>query len=173
MTYPLVPFTAGSKDSAAVLNAAFNVDRYAFCPTDQSVLNSAVLVNSTYLTLSVAANSTYLFDTLLMFDANTTADFQWNWSLPASSFMRQAFWTSSTAAATADATIFHQAADSVGPATSGGVAAGTYMTLIPCGIIITAGSGGTAVLQFAQAVANNTNATVLKGGSWIHLRKVA
>jgi hypothetical protein len=171
MTYPLVPFTAGSKDTAAKLNTAFNWDRYAFCPSDQSVLNSAVLVSSTYLTLSVEASSWYLFDTLIMFDANSTADFQYNFSLPSGSFIRQALWASNTSAAATDATIFHNAVD-LATGTSGGVSIGTYMSLIPCGLIITSTTPGTCVFQFAQNTANNTNATTLKGGSWMHLRKV-
>lgn len=171
MTFPLVPFTAGSKDTAAALNTAFNWDRYAYTPTDQTVNNTVTLVNSTNLVLSLAASASYIFDTLIMIDTNATADFQYNFALPSGAFIRQSFWASNNADTTTNAGIYHFAAD-LAASIIGGVATGTYMSGRPTGIIITGVTAGNCQFQFAQNTANASN-TVLKGGSWLHLRRVA
>jgi hypothetical protein len=170
--YPLVPFVAGRDLTADSVNLAFNIERYAITLLDQSVLNSATLVNSTYLFLSVAAKAVYVLRSLVIYDANATADIKFQFTLPSGTFIRTAAWLSGTGAAATDATIFHQCADS-GAWTAGGIAAGTYMSAKTVGAIFIGGTGGNCQLQFAQNTANNVNATVLKSGSFLYLRRVA
>jgi len=165
-------FAAGQKLTAALLNAEFNKDRIAYTSGDQSRVSSTVLTNAIGLVLPVEANAWYIYDGLLMYDTNTTADFKWDMTLPTSSFVRNSPWmTSASVAGAVDAPIYHAAYDA-GSSDAAGVAAGTIMTIRPTGLIIVSTTSGNMQMRFAQNVSNAT-ATVLKGGSWMRLVKIA
>lgn len=170
--YPLVPFVAGSAATASSLNNAFNVERYAYQSGDQSVLNSTTLINSTFMVLPVASNGIYVLRSLVIYDANATADIQYQFTLPSGTFVRTSIWGSGTTAAATDATIIHSASDT-GLLTAGGVATGTMMTCKTVGCIFIGITAGNCQFQFAQNALSNVNATVLKKGSFLYLRKVA
>lgn len=167
---PLVPFVSGSKFLMSSLNAAFDVDRTCFMTGDQSVISNIVLTNVAQLVLPVVASAQYALDSLIIYDTNATANMQLKFALPAGSVDRTAIWVSGTGALTADATIFHQAADSI-TWTVGGVAAGTYMTARPGGVIYISSTSGNMQVQFAQSTSTAVN-TLIKGGSWVRLRRV-
>jgi hypothetical protein len=169
---PLVPILAGSDATAATINAALDaVMRTAYQAVDSSpVNNSTVLVSSTYLTLPVAASTTYLFDGVIFYDATAAADFKNSLALPVGSTGLASPWGSDTAAASVSATIEHDAFTSLTWAT-GGVASGTVMCSRPTGKFSTDTLGGSVTFQFAQNVANVSNA-ILKAGSSIRLIKV-
>lgn len=164
-------FAAGQKLTATLLNAEFNRTRTVSTPGDSTpVVSSTTLVSATSLVLSVEAGATYKFEAETIFDTNATADFKGLFALPAGSFIRLSEWASGAGAAATDATIFHDAIDS-GAFVCGGIAAGTFMTARPAGIIIVGGTAGNCQFQFAQNVSNATG-TILKGGSWMTLTKV-
>lgn len=168
MTFPLVPMVSGADLTADLLNDALSIERVVIATADQTVASSTVLVNSTYIFMSVAANAFYTLDMFLIYDAPAAGDFKYDWTVPAGGFFRKSQWASGTTAATTDATIFHQA-DDVLTGAAGGIAAGTYMTSRPVGVLATI-SAGTLQFRFAQVAASGS--TILKAGSWMRLTRV-
>ena len=167
----IVTFAAGEKITAAKLNRAFDITRTEWQESDQIVNNSTTFVSSTFLTLSVEANSSYKYKAFLIYDTNSTADFKHNVLLPAGAAVRHGTWTPTATVSATNTTIAVDALDATTFA-SGGVALGTMMTLRPSGLIAIVGTAGSVTIQFAQATANASN-TTLKTGSWIELTKVA
>lgn len=169
---PLVPFTAGQDLTAAVLNAAFDVQRLAFQPSDSApVNNSTTLVSSAFLTLPVEANSIYYFEGHILTTSATAADVKNALSLPAGSTGLIVPWGSDTAAASASATITHDATTTLTWAT-GGLGTGTTFAGRPEGYLDIGAIAGDCVFQFAQQTATGSN-TVLKAGSRMKLTRVA
>lgn len=168
---PLVPFTAGQNITAAALNAAFDITRVAYQSVDQTMNNSTTYVSSTGLTLTIEASSNYLYESLIMFDTNSTADFKQKLLLPAGATVRIARWSSPTTGTAIDSVVEHDAITVVEIA-SGGVAAGTVMSTRASGLIQNSTAAGSVTVQFAQNAANVSN-TLLKTGSWIRLTKVS
>lgn len=168
---PLVSFLSGSRFTASSLNTAFDWNRTCFKATDQSVISTTTLVNVTSLVLTVESNSTYIFDSTIIYDTNAAADIKVQFTLPSGTFIRVACWLSNTALGATDATVFHNAQDT-GLWTAGGFAAGTFMSMLPTGTIITGATAGSMQFQFAQNTSTAVNTTI-KAGSWINLRKVA
>lgn len=168
---PLVPFVAGQDLTADVLNAAIDVTRTAYQSVDQTVNNTTTYVSSTGLTLSIGASEVHVYESLIMFDTNTSADFKQRLLLPASATVRIARWSSSTVGTAIDTAIEHDAI-TVTEIQSGGVASGTIMSTRATGLITNSTAAGSVTLQFAQNAATVVN-TVLKIGSWIRLTRVA
>lgn len=158
---------SGADLTADLLNDALSIERVVVATADQTVTASTVLVNSTYLLMTLAANAIYTMDMLLIHDSPAAGDLKYSFTLPAGCFIRKGAWASSSAVAATDGTIFHQADDLITGST-GGVAAGTYMTARPTGVIATI-TGGTLQFQFAQLAASGS--TILKAGSWLRLTR--
>jgi hypothetical protein len=168
----MVAFTAGQRLTADALNDEFNRRRRVYQAADQSVLNSAVLVSSSDMVLSVEANSVYSVDMYLVHDANTTADFKYNLSLPTGAVaVKHSRWGGTASDTTVAAAVNRQSTDVNGYDLSG-VGAGTRVTSKPSCIIVISTTAGNCTFQFAQNTANNTNATFLFAGSWIELYKL-
>jgi hypothetical protein len=165
-------FTAGQTLTADLLNAEFNRRRRVYQTGDQSVLNSTVLVSSTDMVLSVEANVFYTVSLYVIVDANTTADFKYNLLLPASAVcVKHSRWGGVAADTTTSAAVNRQSTD-VNTYDLSGVGAGTLVTNLPQCIIAIAGTAGNCTFQFAQNTANNTNASILRAGSWMELVKL-
>lgn len=162
-------FTAGQRVTADALNAEFNRDRMVTQDADQTVNNSAVLVSSNYLILSVEANSSYVFSAFLIHTGPTTADFKYNLLLPSGALVRQGTWTPVAAVSSTNTTIAIDALDA-STYNSGDLGTGTMVTMRPTGLVVVSTTAGDAVVQFAQGSAVATD-TVLKTGSWMNLVK--
>lgn len=169
----LIPFVSGEDLTAARLTAAFDATaRTAFQLVDApAVNNSTVLVSSTYLTIPVEANSSYVFEAHIIFTTTSTADFKNSLLPPSLSTGLVVPWGSDTAAASVSATIAHSASTILTWAT-GGLGTGTLFASAPKGFIDTDIAAGNCVFQFAQQNAEASN-TILKAGSWLRLTKVA
>ena len=116
------------------------------------------------LTFELVANATYMLHGNLRINAHTTPDFKFQWSLPASAIV-DGHVTAFDGSADETVLNFNETA-----ATSiAGVSADGSMSM--AGVIITAGTAGTAVLQWAQ-VTPDANDTTVKAGSWISLRRI-
>lgn len=169
---PLVAFAAGQKLSASDLNTAFDWDYEKYQSADQSVTNSTTLVSSNDLVAPVVANGIYVVRMYLVYDCNSTADFKYQLTLPASGVVvKHSRWANAAADAAINSAVNHDSQD-VTTYNLGGVAAGTIMTALPRAIIALGATAGNCTLQFAQAVSNGT-ATILKAGSVMNLRRVA
>lgn len=165
-------FTAGQKLTADLLNAEFNRRRRVYQTGDVSVLNSAVLVSSTDMVLSVEASTFYTVRMYIVYDANTTGDFKYNLSLPTGAVVvKHSRWGGAAADTTENAAVHRQSADQNGY-DLGGVGAGTRVTATPEAVIVTSTTAGNCTFQYAQNTANNTNASFLFAGSWMELIKL-
>lgn len=166
------PFTAGQRMTADALNAAFNRRRKVFQTSDMSVLNSAVLVSSTDMVLSVEASGIYAVSLYLVTDANTTADCKYNLLLPTGGVaVKHSRWGGNASDTATNSAPQRQSTD-VNSYDLSGVGSGTRVTSKPEAIIVISSTAGTCTFQFAQNTANNTNASVLFAGSWMQLDKL-
>lgn len=163
-------FVAGQNLTAAALNDQFNLIRMRRQQVAQTVNNSTTLVDSNYLTLSVKANTNYIFEALILYTADAGADFKFNISLPTGSTLRIATWTNLTTGAAIDSPIAHDAITTQ-PWPMGGVT-GTVMSSRPTGVITIGSTAGSCTIQFAQNTATVSNCD-LNSQSWIRLTEVA
>lgn len=165
-------FTAGQKLTADLLNAEFNKKRKAYQTSDVSVLNSATFVSSTDMVLSVEASGIYSVSLYLVTDANTTADFKYQFLLPTGAVcVKHSRWGGAAADTTENAAVHRQSADQVGYDLSG-IGAGTRVTSKPEAVIVISSTPGNCTFQYSQNTANATNASFLFAGSWMMLEKL-
>lgn len=137
---------------------------------DQSVNNTTVLVNDAELFIPLTAiNTRYLFHAAVRYSTNTTADIKFTFTVPAGAGLVFGGIGADTAAAgTTNAGV--NFTSSIGPATQP-YNGGTEAWLVLHGSLLTAATTGNLQLQFAQAVANVSNTTVLNA-SWLRAEAV-
>lgn len=169
-------FTAGQKLRAAELNAlAIGVAMTA----DVTVNNSATLVNATGLSIPLEANSSYGLDGWLHWTSDPTADIKFMYTYPAGC---TGFWAGigpvrDTAPVAGSERKNYVDFGSVALTSALGFAgddefsATVYVSGIPRGYIVVAGTAGTLQLQFAQNTATVSN-TILRAGSWLRVTKL-
>lgn len=139
---------------------------------DLVVNNSVTLEDSPDLVLPVAPNGSYVLESQLIIDTDSTADSQIAFSTPAGSGIRLAYWADDGAATSIQSNLYHNAIDSGGPVVFGGISFGTMITGRPCGWFINGPNLGEVRVQFAQNVAEVLN-SALKTGSWMRLTRIA
>ncbi len=164
---------AGAKVRASVLNAALPIVGRA--RADVSVTSSTTLTDADIgLAVALEADSIYLWDAYLAYDAGATGDLKLAFTVPAST---TGHWAAlgigtGTTGSIGDMSAIRAAGYGSGNTLSLGGSA-SFSGLLACravGFIDTAGTAGTLQLQFAQNTSNGT-ATILKGGSWIRVVK--
>lgn len=121
----------------------------------ETVNNSATVQNDDTFTFSVSANKIYKVTAFLPITTNGTADFKFNFSLPASAVMYGSC-TSETGAWLE----FTQAAERDVPVS------GTALYLSIIATIVTSGTAGTATFQWAQNTMTVVDTQVL-AGAWM------
>ncbi len=173
-------FTAGSVLTAAQLNTHLRDNLnwlkpvFARKTSDTSRSSTTTFADDPHLTVAVEANTVYVVQCNLAYvsTSTTAGDFKMQFTAPASSaFQGSAHtYTAAGAAATDDV--------------SGGLTLTTTLSCgvvatgdpnNPCwigGILVTAGTAGNFVVQWAQS-ASNATATVLKTNSYLALQRVA
>lgn len=127
---------------------------------------SDTTLTATGLSLPLLANSKYWLEMFVGVDANTTADWKYDWTAPAGTTMTHSPWASgpTLGAGVLDGTLFHDRISGLGPVSAGGANAGTVITGRMIGTVRTAGTAGNIVFRFAQNVSNATP-SVLKADS--------
>lgn len=168
---PLNPFVAGRELLASEFNDSVDAAiRTRYQTADQTRNNSSTFLASPDLVMPVAANALYTFESCILYDSSTTADFKHEWQLPAGSGISIATWTSTTSGNAVDSPIAHDVLSGFSFA-SGGAGIGTVMSCRPCGVIAIGATAGDLVIRFAQNTAAAVN-TRLVLGSWIRLSRV-
>lgn len=140
---------------------------------DVTVTNSTVLADG--IVVPVLANAEYDVEALLIYEAPTANDFKAGFNWPSGSMV----WgmlglISGSAGTTGDLQPF--AFGSPAPDTTfnlGGGGAGSQLTALLRGTLVTGGAGGNLRLRFAQAVAAAATSAVLKAGSTLQVRRIA
>lgn len=167
-------FAAGAKLRASEINAVLPI--FDLLGTTISKSSSTTMTDVTGLAVAVEANSTYVWDGYIAFNAGATGDFRCAWAVPASTTGHWAMWGLSTGSTGGVGTMNGARIDGYGDAnflTAGGSdAAGGVMAVAPRGYLVTAGTAGSFQMRYAQ---NTSNATALAivSGSWLRLVKVA
>lgn len=163
MTSPL--FVAGQRVTAADLNAL--QPTLAVKASDQTVNNSAVLVNDTALAVALAINAIYIFELGVIYTSGTTPDIKVGFTIPtgaATAFGHDYFDT----ALTRDMRSYLVAPTS-GLAMGGNVG-GTIGRMF--GTVTTVGNSGNMQVVWAQNTANASD-TVVKAGSYLAVQRVS
>lgn len=139
---------------------------------DQTVNNSAALVNVTGFSFPVVTSATYQWRCDLFYDSSTTEDIQFAFTWPGGSTVRWGGQSMMDVGATSPGVVKNATQNTSGVGiTYGGSGAGTVITGALVGEII-AGGNGTVQMQMAQAAAAATN-TVLRARSRMHVVRVA
>ncbi|MDB4872541.1 MAG: hypothetical protein JWL97_3545 [Gemmatimonadales bacterium] len=141
---------------------------------NKSILNNT-LANDTDFAYTVAANATYVLNGFLICsNAAATADFQCQWTAPASATLSWAVEGQPTTASAISGTITTNVKSLTDPCQLGTWGTGTNaMTGIVNGVLVISATAGTFQFQWAQVTTDGTNATVLQSGTWMTLTRVA
>lgn len=125
---------------------------------NQSVTNSSTLVDSSYLTFSVAASTTYTARFVVFFITNNSADFKYAITGPASPTIvnyKDAYQTATTASSTSFGTSVQ-------------VLSPTGQSRVVVDLLVQNGSNaGTVTFQFAQDVATSGQTLTVYKGSYV------
>jgi hypothetical protein len=132
---------------------------------DQTVNNSATLVNDANLAVSLAASAAYGIELHLVYNSNASANFKANWSLPAgATFVRQQYLAAAGAAT--------QHSTSTLATVSGYTGTGADAALDIWAYVTTSTTAGTLQLQWAQASANVSD-TIVRDGAFLIVRRLS
>ncbi|HET6504622.1 MAG TPA: hypothetical protein VFG87_28065 [Amycolatopsis sp.] len=137
---------------------------------DQTVNNSAVLVNDSTLFLAVNSTATYEISGIIRYNSGTTPDIKFAWTGPTSATF---YWSCNgldTAASGVTGTVSRQAlaiADTVGIGGTGNDLAADIH-----GILTVSSTSGNLQFQWAQNTANASN-TIVRANSFLIARQIA
>jgi len=156
-----------------------DVDDLAWAPlvarlsSDSSAVNnSTTLVDVTGLAVTLSTNAEYWVEGLLIYNSSTAADIKFSWTIPSGATGSWGVFGAQTGTAGVLASINTAQAAWTGNGACGGAGVGTQMVAMPRGVIVTAGTGGSFQLRFAQNSADATN-TVVNAFSAIRADRVA
>ena len=135
--------------------------------------NTAVLADDPHLKMAVDPNAAYIVEAMLVYTATAAADVRMQWTGPAGS----SYLGSPDAVASADtsggvAATINRRGITLGSDTAHGGAGGQSLIARPVGRFATGATGGYLTLQWAQQVAEASDATML-AYSWLKLTRVA
>lgn len=155
-------WAANTMLTASDVNTYLTQNMWVQKPSTESVTSSTTLQNDNDFSFSVAANTKYWIKGLLSIDGASTAGWKAGWSLPAGCTMRWATFAAADPSVGFTAVEFAAYTESTTNALAATVGGGQYHPVFLRGILVTGGTAGTAVLQWAQNSSNAT-ATVIEG----------
>lgn len=128
---------------------------------DQTVNNSAVLVNDTALLIALPIAGTFRWRTVVFHDSSTTGDIKFAHTIPAGAVMRWGMHGLASGAAGTSADGQFAATTVSGTAlVGGGAGAGTTVMSTLEGEVVMGGTAGNLTLQWAQNTADPSDAIV-------------
>lgn len=165
------PFLAGQKLRAADLNDLFPV--LCRATADTSRTSSTTLLNATGLAATLEANTAYLIDGYLAYDAGETGDLRAAFSIPAGA---SGHWSmlgigTGTTGSIGDTSAVRASALTTAIAVGGSAAFSSALVALPRGYVLLGGTAGAVQLQFAQNTSSGTPTTI-RAGSWLRFTKV-
>lgn len=169
----MTSFPAGAKIRASELNRALPL--YGSATADTSKTSNTTLGDATGLAVALEADSIYIWDAYIAYDAGATGDLKLAWSVPSGTTGHWCMWGLSTATTGSIGDMVAIRATSYGATTltlGGSASFSGFLAARGAGYIDTAGTAGNFQLQFAQNTSNGTS-TILKGGSWVRVVKQA
>lgn len=159
----------GEVVTAARINDWFINTLFAVKTATESVVSSTTLQDDDDLSVTVAANASYIIELMLSYDGLAASDLKTSLTLPAGATIVGAVQAmAQTAAATTD----DFSAGWTGAINPGCLGAGTAAAMFGRGLLTVAGTGGLVTLQWAQ-LASAATAVRLFAGSYLFLRRVS
>ncbi len=165
-------FLAGQTLTAAALNAEIFDWRpvYVRKSADQTQSNTTTLLNDTHLFVSVAANLTYAFELVIIYEAGTAADYKWALTFPAGATMS---WGNNEGDLSMAYLPLGFSSYTSGSATGlGGAGIGSGRAMVVHGNLVMGSTAGTLRYQWAQTAATVEN-TKTSAGSHLILTRLA
>lgn len=166
-------FSATEVLTAANMTTYLAQQAIALKTADESVTSSTTLQDDNEITFSVAANTDYWLEALIIFGADPTADLKVQWVGPASATLD---WVTdgagSAAAATVEVVSRTMQSISSTPSHGGVTNNSTIVCALHKGLLRVAGTAGTFKLQWAQ-LASVATATIVKADSVAILTRVS
>jgi len=158
-------FSAAEVLTAANMTTYFVQQAIVIKAADESVTSSTTLQDDNEITFSVAANTDYWLEALIIFSADPAGDLKIQWSGPASATLD---WITdgggSAAAATVDVVSRTMQGISSTPGHGGVTNNSTILCALHKGLLRVAGTAGTFKLTWAQ-LASSVNATFVRADS--------
>jgi hypothetical protein len=175
-----LPFTTGASaadaptDEAAMMNAVDTAlaGLWVNKAADQTITSSIVMTNDAALFVPVAANSQYMVQCYLIYQAAAASLIKVGWTGPAGATMNWVTNGLSTAVTAATNGVIIKANQVIADTPAMGAAGAGVSVVAPMVGWLTTTTGGTLQFQWAQSVSGGTG-TVVKAGSRLWLRKVA
>lgn len=165
MVYPVI--NAGKRITTALLNAMIPVTVYK--SADQTVNNSATLVDAADLSFTADANATYRIRLWASYSSNTTPDIKFNWTIPSGASMQR--YTLGPPVGTTDTTTttvtMRRRSSTDAPQGGDG---NTNFTTYNEEVILRTTNSGDVKLRFAQNTANASD-TILRADTFIEYRR--
>lgn len=136
---------------------------------DESLASNTTLQNDDELFVTVAANTTYKVEAVLIYSGATTGDMKVAFTWPTSATMPWGLLGYTTALAFQ--AVAFSAPSSGTPFSVGCNGAGNDLVLYLSGTLTVGSTAGTLQIQWAQA-ASDATATIVRAGSWLSLTPV-
>lgn len=172
MTRVSIPAGHGPTPTEWALLLSYAQPLVARKTADESVTSSTTAQNDDQLLLSVEANADYELTTMIIYTADTGGKLAITWTAPAGATLD---WIHGSADSTVSATsgITWWGSGTIATSHSIGAAGtGTPCIARPYGILRIGSTAGTLQFKWAQML-SNVNATTVKSGSFIQLRRLA
>lgn len=154
------------------VSSAGNGDIYVLKAADETLNTNAVAQDDNELIVPVDANSTYMITVMVLYNSPTTADFRYNFSLPAGASGYKATAHAPLATTACSDTSTTTINNSITSADNNVGGAGAVCALRITGTVIVAGTAGNVTFQWAQAT-SDAGTTTVYANSWIAYRKVS
>jgi len=140
---------------------------------NESINNSSSMQNDDHLVLAVAANTTYLLDAYLRYEATTTGDIKAGFSVPTGAAVDwNALCLPGTHSSGTSGSLSVLARTDAQTATLGGAGAGTLLVARITGTVTVGGTAGSLQFRWAQQTADVSD-SIVYAGSWLRLTPVA
>ncbi len=169
ITHPFVSAKTQGSDATEVRKANWNDDHAGFLQvrktSAQGVIDSTTLVDCTELVLPLLAEEVWLFDACIFFEADTTPDIKFAFTIPAGATMIWGLAEDTGGGSNAPVYRARQTSDDAQI-----IAASGYGTAVPVhlmGTVVCGGNAGDLQLRFAQNVADAGNPANVLANSWL------
>jgi hypothetical protein len=142
-------------------------------PSDEPRASTTTMTNDGDLLLPVEANAVYELTAYIVYSQNlaasSTTGITIGWSAPSGATLT---WTSGGTSGPTQTTTQDVTAQPISLTRQLPSNLGTNMAAMPFGTLTVSSTAGNFALQWAQ-VASNGTATIVKAGSWLHLRRTS
>jgi hypothetical protein len=164
---PIPTWSVGQVLAAADVNSWF-IPLVGIKSGDQTISSQTTLINDADMRVAVAANATYEFKVYLRYSSGTGQDWKSSFTVPASAFAR---FQRIGKDLSGNFGSINEQTDS-GSVTSQGSGVGTMLNAQFYGVLVTSGSSGNFIFQWAQNTSGAFN-TTLYANSYLIAQRIA